>query len=71
MRPSKQPKIQTETLPADAGLRSEAVFEQLKGSPSELIVALGREGKRALEIDGGQYPLHCGHAGQVQDTNAK
>ena len=31
---------------ADAGYRSEAVFEQLKDSPSELIVALGREGKQ-------------------------
>ncbi|MBN9424193.1 MAG: IS1182 family transposase, partial [Candidatus Accumulibacter sp.] len=36
---------------ADAGFRSEAVFEQLKDSPSELIVALGREGKQALDID--------------------
>jgi hypothetical protein len=41
---------------ADAGFRSEAVFEQLKDSPSELIVALGREGKQALDIDVEQYP---------------
>ncbi len=41
---------------ADAGLRSEAVFEQLKDSPTDLIVALGREGKQALEIDAEQYP---------------
>ena len=41
---------------ADAGFRSEVVFEQLKDSPSELIVALGREGKQVLEIDAGQYP---------------
>lgn len=41
---------------ADAGFRSEAVFERLKSSPSELIVALGREGKQALAIDAGQYP---------------
>jgi len=41
---------------ADAGFRSEAVFEQLKDSPSELIVALGREGKQALDIDAEQYP---------------
>ncbi|MBS0609620.1 MAG: transposase, partial [Proteobacteria bacterium] len=41
---------------ADAGFRSEAVFEQLKDSPSELIVALGREGKQELQIDAEQYP---------------
>ena len=32
------------------------VFEQLKDSPSELIVALGREGKQAVAIDAEQYP---------------
>ena len=41
---------------ADAGFRSEAVFAQLKDSPSELIVALGREGKQDLQIDARQYP---------------
>lgn len=41
---------------ADAEFRSEAVFEQLKDSPSELIVALGREGRQALNIDAEQYP---------------
>jgi len=41
---------------ADAGFRSEAVFAQLKDSPSELIVALGREGKRDQQIDAQQYP---------------
>lgn len=41
---------------ADAGFRSESVFEQLKDSPSELIVALGREGKQDLEIDAQRYP---------------
>lgn len=41
---------------ADAGFRSEAVFEQLKNSPSELIVALGREGKLAVSIDESKYP---------------
>ena len=41
---------------ADAGFRSEVVFAQLKDSPSELIVALGREGKQELQIDAQQYP---------------
>jgi hypothetical protein len=41
---------------ADAGFRSESVFERLKDCPSELIVALGREGKQDLEIDAQKYP---------------
>ena len=41
---------------ADAGYRSEAVFEQLSESTVELIVALGREGKQQLQIDATQYP---------------
>lgn len=36
---------------ADAGFRSEAVFETLKDHPSELIVALGRERKKPIVID--------------------
>ena len=32
------------------------VFEQLKDSPSELIVALGRQGKQTVAIDAEQYP---------------
>jgi transposase len=41
---------------ADAGFRSESVFAQLKDSPSELIVALGRQGKQDLQINAQQYP---------------
>jgi hypothetical protein len=41
---------------ADAGFRSEAVFEKLKDRPVELIVALGREGKKHLAIDAAKYP---------------
>ena len=36
---------------ADAGYRSEAVFAQLQDHPTELIVALGREGKAQVRID--------------------
>jgi transposase len=42
---------------ADAGFRSEATFEQLKDHPAELIVALGREGKKQLGIDARKRPL--------------
>lgn len=41
---------------ADAGFRSEATFEQLKDHPTELIVALGREGKNAIAIDPNKRP---------------
>ena len=36
---------------ADAGYRSEAVFEALREHPAELVVALGREGKEHVAID--------------------
>ena len=36
---------------ADAGFRSEAVFEKLKDHPTELIIALGRERKKQVIID--------------------
>ncbi len=42
---------------ADAGYRSETAFEQLREHPSELIVALGREGKKDMKIDASKRPL--------------
>jgi len=42
---------------ADAGYRSEAMFEQLAEHPSELIVALGRDGKHDVAIDPKKRPL--------------
>lgn len=47
---------------ADAGYRSEAVFETLRDHPAEIIVALGREGKQALGIDPGKRPLSAAMA---------
>jgi transposase len=46
-----------ELVLADAGYRSEAMFEQLRDHPSELIVALGRSGKQDLLIDPKKRPL--------------
>jgi transposase/predicted transcriptional regulator len=40
---------------ADAGYRSEAVFEEL-GKRTDLIVALGREGKKHVEINADSLP---------------
>lgn len=42
---------------ADAGYRSEAMFDQLREHPSELIVALGRDGKKNAAIDPSRRPL--------------
>lgn len=42
---------------ADAGFRSEAVFEALQDHPTELVVAMGREGKKQLAIDPNRRPF--------------
>jgi transposase len=46
-----------ELVLADAGYRSEAMLEQLRDHPSELIVALGRIGKQEVVIDPKKRPL--------------
>ena len=56
---------------ADAGFRSESVFEQLKDSPSELIVALGREGKQVLEIDAQKYPYSAAMDARLKTPEGK
>jgi transposase len=48
--------VDPEQVLADAGYRSEALFEQLSHSKLELIVALGREGKQQVQINAAQYP---------------
>ena len=56
---------------ADAGYRSEAVFEQLKDHPTELVVALGREGKQQVEIDSDKYPHTAAMAIKLQTKEGK
>jgi transposase len=56
---------------ADAGYRNEAVFEQLRDHPSELVVALGREGKDQVEIDSRKYPCTAAMAARLQTDEAK
>ena len=41
---------------ADAGYRSEDNFQALAGSGTELVVAMGREGKRCAEVDAQKTP---------------
>jgi len=56
---------------ADAGFRSEEVLEKLKGSPVELIVALGREGKDRITIDAAKNPRTAEMATKLQSEEGK
>jgi len=55
-----------EQVLADAGFRSEAVFEALEHHPTELVVALGREGKKQLAIDPNRRPCTAAMAEKFQ-----
>lgn len=52
---------------ADAGFRSEKVFEQLADLPCEMIVSLGRKGRTQAAIDAKKYP-HTLAMGDLLDT---
>ncbi len=56
---------------ADAGYRSEAVFEQLRQYPGELVVALGREGKEKVAIDSEKYPRTAAMVAKLQTDETK
>ncbi|RYF69476.1 MAG: IS1182 family transposase [Comamonadaceae bacterium] len=56
---------------ADAGYRGEAVFEHLKEHPTELVVALGREGKQQVEIDASKYPCTAAMAAKLQTDEGR
>jgi transposase len=58
-------------LLADAGFRSETQFEQLADTPVDLIVALGREGKKQLAIDRAEYPHTAEMATKLQTDKAQ
>lgn len=51
---------------ADAGYRSEAVLERLSTSPTQVIVALGREGKKQMGIDAHKLPHTAAMAAKLQ-----
>jgi hypothetical protein len=55
---------------ADAGYRSEAVFEEL-GKRTDLIVALGREGKKHVEINADSLPLTAAMAEKMNTEPAR
>ena len=56
---------------ADAGYRSEKNFEDLVDSPIELVVALGREGKRCAAIDAKTHPHTAAMADKLQTAQGK
>lgn len=51
---------------ADTGYKSEAVFEALAASGCDLVVALGREGKRVLAFDPERSPRTAQMAAKLQ-----
>jgi len=56
---------------ADAGYRSEANFEALAGSATELVVALGREGKVCAAIDAQKNPHTAAMAAKMQTEGGR
>jgi hypothetical protein len=56
---------------ADTGYRSEAVFEQCADGPTELVVALGREGKQQLHFDPANKPHTAAMAVKLQSEEGK
>ena len=56
---------------ADAGYRSETVLAQLSASPTEVIVALGREGKRQASIDADKLPHTAAMAAKLQSAEGR
>lgn len=56
---------------ADAGYRSEQNFEVLADSPTELVVAVGREGKHSAQIDAKSNPHTVAMAAKLQTPEGK
>jgi hypothetical protein len=56
---------------ADAGYRNEPVFEQLKDHPTELIVALGREGKQHGQFNQAKYPCTAAMAAKLRTDEGR
>lgn len=56
---------------ADTGYRAEAVFERFAGSATELVVALGREGKQQLKFDSEKNPHTAAMAAKLQTDEGR
>lgn len=60
-----------EQVLADTGYKSEAVFAALAGSGCDVVVALGREGKRALNFDPERSPYTAAIAIKLQTEQGR
>lgn len=60
-----------ERVLADAGFRGEPVFEQLAQHPTEIIVALGKEGRANVKIDPNKYPRTAAMAEKLASKQGK
>ena len=56
---------------ADAGYRSEHNFEALAGSSTELVVVMGREGKRCAEVDAKSNPHTAAMAAKLRSDQGR
>lgn len=56
---------------ADTGYRGESVFEQLANCGTDVIVSLGREGKKLVRFDRQRSPLTAKMAAKLQTAEAK
>jgi transposase len=56
---------------ADTGYRGEQVFKHLAGCGTELVVSLGREGKRQVSFDRQRNPLSAQMADKLQTAEGK
>ncbi len=56
---------------ADTGYRGEAVFEQLTNCGTDVIVSLGREGRKLVRFDRQRSPLTARMADKLQTAQAK
>lgn len=56
---------------ADSGFRSEEVFAQLSEKPCELVVALGREGRRQAAVDARKHPHTVAIAARLETAAGK
>lgn len=56
---------------ADAGFRGETIFTQLAQTPTELIVSIGREGRKPRAIDANKYPQTALMQARLETESAK
>lgn len=56
---------------ADAGFRSEAILAALSEVPCDIIVALGREGRKQVAITGDSYPRTAAMAERLETDRVK